>query len=270
MSDYPSDAAEIITTAAAATKPVELDPEVIYRAPNIGGAIIDLEEKLPAPRRKSGAVSLYEDDSFSRYVNKHKVAGATELYGDIDERHVIALINGHDESHAGWGDHRARLELAFTDDWRFWTGKQGLKGQVEFAELIEDGIDAIVTPPGAEMLELAQTFQAHTSVNFRSSTMLDNGQRQLNYSEDVSAQAGANGQVVIPAEFELGIAPFEGCDPYRVRARLRYRISEGKLAIGYTLVRPEDVVRAAFTDVLARVETATGLIVFAAREPQRA
>ncbi len=62
---------------------------------------------------------------------------------------------------------------------------------------------------------------------------------------------------MIPKTFTIGVAPFEGCQLYAVDARLRYRISEGRLTLGYQLDRPEDVLRTAFDDVLKQVQDAT-------------
>lgn len=65
------------------------------------------------------------------------------------------------------------------------------------------------------------------------------------------------------SSFVVGVAPFEGSAGYKIRARLRYRLAEGTLFIGYVLDRPDKVVRAAFDDVLAEVEQTTGLKSFA-------
>lgn len=257
---------------AAVTKPEKIDPSHFFAARvEDGYAPLDFEQYLEHPRRKTGTVSFYEDDSFSRYLLKHAVEGVSEMYADVALRRIVGLVNGHAFFEAGWGDHRAVLALRHTPDWQHWAPKSGsLMGQVEFAEHIEDGIDQIITPPGAEMLELAQSFHASTGVVFRSSRRLDNGETQLVYQESVSASAGRSGEIQIPQEFELALVPFEGREAYKVRARLRYRIVDGQLRIGYTLVRPEDVIRSAFDDIIASVESATSNAVFRALEPTRA
>jgi uncharacterized protein YfdQ (DUF2303 family) len=116
-----------------------------------------------------------------------------------------------------------------------------------------------VKPAGADLLELAQTFQATTKVEFRESKQLASGQRQFQYVEETDARGGQRGELTIPKEFELGIAPFEGCDPYRVIARLRYRLRDGKLSIGYVLDNPRDVERQAFRDVVETLSEACSL-----------
>jgi uncharacterized protein YfdQ (DUF2303 family) len=130
-------------------------------------------------------------------------------------------------------------------------------GQEDFAEHVEDGLDEIVDPDGAYMLELAQTFHAHTNVEFGQAVVLASGERQFTYVENTSAQAGKRGELTIPKELKLGIAPFEGTQPYKVIARLRYRLQGGTLKLGYKLVRPLDVQRAAFNDTVAWIEEDT-------------
>ena len=53
---------------------------------------------------------------------------------------------------------------------------------------------------------------------------------------------------------------FENGDPWRVEAKLRYRIGDGgKLSIWYELVRPHKVIEAAVKELRATIATDTGL-----------
>lgn len=219
--------------------------------------LLDLEEHLDRPRRKRGTVELTDVESLIRYVNAHK-GGGTELFADIDRTKVVAVLNGH-EQEAGWGDHRAVLTLRPSIEWKRWSAKNGQTlSQTQFAEHIEESLDDIVEPAAASVLEMAQTFEASKSVEFRSSSMLSSGQRQLNYVETIEARAGAQGQLTVPTEFVLGLRPFEGTDRYKVTARFRYRINDGKLAVAYVLDKPEDVIEAAFADILGVLEDDDG------------
>jgi len=104
------------------------------------------------------------------------------------------------------------------------------------------------------MLELAQSFQAKTKVDFESAQQLANGRRSLQFKETVDARAGQKGEIEIPAEFKLALKPFVGTDPYAVTARFRYRINGGNLLIGYKLNRPADVQRSAFGDIVDAIK----------------
>lgn len=259
----------IVATALASAKPNTLEPGE-YHALVIpeGGKLaeVDLTERFAAhPMRKTGTVNLHTGASLATYVKEHEETDATRIYADVYTRRIVGVVDGHaiGEGNPGWGQHRAVLEMRHTPEWKRWATKDGLLlGQVDFAEHVEESLDDIREPDGATLLELAKTFEAKTDIAFRSAVVLESGQRQLNYVQNIDARAGVTGDIVIPKELTLGLAPFEGSDQYKVTARLRYRITNGVLGIGYQLIRAEDVMRAAFTDTLAAVEEATGLTAF--------
>jgi uncharacterized protein YfdQ (DUF2303 family) len=259
--DPETEAAAVARVTLRAARPTVLEEDTSYAFLTEDGVeVVHGREPLDAPLRKTGTVRLLDADSFAAYVLKHADDDATELYADPRTPSVTAVLNGHRAApdSTGHGDHRALLVFQPTPSWQRWAAHDGkLLTQVQFAEHIEASLPNIVTPPGADMLELAETFQAHTKVQFVSSTHLGSGQRQLTYREEVEAGAGPRGDIVIPKEFELGLVPYEGAHRYKVTARLRYRINDGRLQLGYVLDRPEDVQRNAFDDVLTQVQAAT-------------
>lgn len=260
--DLPSAVGEVAELARRGTDPQEVQPGHIYLRTLPDGThelvdLLDRQAHLPAPRRKRGTVTLADADSFAAYVTRHQTP-ATVLYANQDRAQVVAILNDHAADGAGWGDFRAVLQLALTKPWQHWAAKDGrLLPQTEFAEHIEQGLEEIVAPPAAEMLELAQHFEAHNRVEFKSVQVLADGRRSFRYEEQLEAKAGQAGTVQTPREFELGVPPYEGTGPWKVVARLRYRLNGGQLAIGYSLVRPEAVLRAAFGEALETITAAT-------------
>lgn len=256
------DAEVIVATAReAATRaahPVEVDPTKLYVTLDDGvPAVLDLEDRLPWPRAKRGAVTIYTPPSFVQYVNRHAGEGST-LWADVEAARVVAVLDDHEPDKPGWGLHRAVLALRHPPAWVRWMGRNGRIGtQAEFAEHVEDSLPEIVEPDGAAMLELAQTFHATGSVVFRSDQRLATGAVQLTYEQTHEARAGERGQMEIPQRFVVALAPFEGLDPFRVDARLRYRLREGELRIGYVLDRPEEVLRAAFHEIVEQLGSET-------------
>jgi len=234
VNEDPQTEAQVVAELAHnAEAPTKVDPLNLYV---YRGEVLDLDEHLEAPRRTKGTTRLFDD-------------------ADV-------------EFGAAWADHRAVLTLKATPEWTHWAGPNGqMLGQEAFAEHIETGADEVVKPSGAEMLELAQTFHAKNNVAFKQSTILASGERQFAYEETIAAKAGQTGKLTIPKEFELGIAPFEGTDKYKVIARLRYRIREGALTIGYKLDRPEVVQLAAFDDVASRIAAAADLTILSGLPP---
>lgn len=260
------DAQAIVDVATAAAAPTVLSPEERYAFVVPGGkdergtviTVDPLAEKyLPAPRRISGSASVFDVDSlkilWDKYAGEH-----SELFGDEQARTLTAVLNADSGSDApAFRDHRVTLACRLTPAWQAWARLDGQLGdQVIFAEHIENRIIDFVEPQGAEMLELAQTFEAKTKVDFKSAANLGSGQRALIFDETVQAKAGEKGQIEIPSTFVVAIQPFEGGDAYKVTARLRFRIRENKLFIGYSLERPEDVLRDAFKSVCEKASHA--------------
>lgn len=262
-----------LDAGAALSDPAIVDPGTIYSVTVPAGAhreTVDLEPLLAAPRRKRGIVQLHDCASLARMVQHHEPDGVVTIYADQARAKITAVLNDHGATTPGWGDHRAVLQLRYTPAWARWTEADGkLGGQSSFAELIEDRNVDIVEPPGAEMLELAQTFQATTSVEFRTQKRLADGQTQLTYHETIDAKAGQGGDIVIPKEFTVALAPYEGCDPYKVKCRLRFRVRDGALLIGFVMDRPEDVLKAAFADVADVLGAETGIEAYLGEPPSR-
>lgn len=266
--DVETSAEVIVRTALAAAEPrVIADREtVVFRTFDGDVKTVTGPEPRLSPDRKTGRVRLYDATSFAAYFHKHHENDQAEIYADPYAPTIVAVLNGLGlrgdtdvDPELGWGDHRAELIFRTTLAWQRWTKRNGVLGtQSEFAEHIEESLPDIIEPDGATMLELAQSFQAHSRVHFESAKDLGSGQRQLVYREQTDATAGVKGDITIPKEFVVALSPYEGSSLYRVTARLRYRLTDGRLSIGYVLDRPEDVLRNAFDDVLKQVQDETG------------
>ncbi len=257
----------IVDTATRAAEPRQLDDSAaLYSVVVPDGAehrVVDVQELVekynPHPRRKTGTVNLTTPASLAQYLNDHKTEG-TEIYADWRARRAVAVLNDHDEASAGWGDHQAVLRLQATPEWTRWTDLDNkYMSQAEFAEHIIDTTADVVEPPAADLLEMAETFSASKSVQFKSGHRLKDGQRQLTYVETIDASSGTHGNVTIPDAILLRLAPFDGADPVNISARIRYRIDGGNLRIGYVLDRPDLVLREAFATVVAGIEELTAV-----------
>ncbi|MDI1288899.1 MAG: DUF2303 family protein [bacterium] len=254
--------------AARAAAPTTLDPRGLYLAVTADGGrtVIDITETKfeldsQPPVRKQGTYRFGDPDDFIEYLDKHKT-DRTELWGDDKASTITAVIDAHSDIEPGHEKHTAVLALPYTKDWKEWVERDGkYSNQMEFAEFIEDHLPNFVTPDGATMLELAQSFQATNKVDFESSQRVNSGETQLTYTENVSATAGKKGALAIPDTFQIGIQVHERGPAYRIEARFRYRINGGDLMLGYRLTRIDDVRRAAFDEVAARIE-ATGRLVW--------
>lgn len=198
------------------------------------GAITPLvlpEKFLNHPKRKRARVELFEALSFIRYLNRHKIAGRSHVFGICTETAGVfnAILDYHDEETlapvaakpvetitstgnaqepagqsvivlegrphplANWGEHTVKLTLATTPEWTRWLQKNGqLIPQADFAEFIEENQLDIVEPDAGVILDVAQQLQGKKTVNFRSGKKLSNGQISFEYTEEIQV-AGGNG-----------------------------------------------------------------------------
>lgn len=266
MSEHDTQA--IINTAieAATPKPIDEDGEGRFFSlvvpAGASAQTIDLEELRnqfrATPRRKKGGFTAQNAETFAEYILKHHGdSDGTEVWADVPSLTILGVLNAHGGAEAGWGDHRVRFTAQTTPAWRAWAKYDGkMLDQVEFAEHIEQRLIDVRNPTGATLLELAQTFHATSSAAFKSSQMLASGERKFAYEETVKATAGQNGEITIPRVFELAFEPFEGStSKWKVIARLRFRIKDGHLTLGYVLERPEDILRDAWLEVVDDVQT---------------
>ncbi|WP_166345026.1 DUF2303 family protein [Phytoactinopolyspora limicola] len=262
-----------IDAGTAIAKPAPLDDEGRFYSTVVpAGAAqktIDLEDlydkRRDRPRRKTGVVRHDTATSFIHYVDKHGLP-ETETWADLNTSTITAVINAHDgindrgdtEGPAGWGDHRAILQLQKTPAWTTWLANDKKPmNQATFAEFIEDNQVHIQEPAAATMLEIAQSIQAATSVTFESGTRLSTGEVHLVYREDTDAKAGRKGDLTIPQQFTVLLQPYQGTPHYRVPARFRYRLNNGDLLMSYALDRPEDVLELAFNETVAQIAEET-------------
>lgn len=242
--------------ANAASEGEIVEPGNIYVFRTLGGGVqqIDLtgDRYLNAPRRKQGTVVVRDAASFLAYWRKHS-DGGSEVYADRSKLNIVAVLDAHETDQPRFGDHKLVLQLRYSDAFNAWLTRSGRwHNQIEFAEFIEDRRMDVREPVAAELLELAQTFQATKQASFKSSNRLKDGQRQLEYTEQINATAGHNSQMTIPDMFVLGLPVFDGDrEPYRVEARPRYRIEQSGLRLAFIVDQANEIVNSAFEGVIA-------------------
>jgi uncharacterized protein YfdQ (DUF2303 family) len=249
------DVSEIIDIAQDAVQPTQVAvtadnllfiPGSVNRSPQV--LDIDQIRQPPVPRRKSGHITVYDIGSLNRFIFHNKDAGNITVYVNSNPLapSIVAILNDHGDAGAGHRDLRATVQFRETPEWTKWRSIDGkLLPQADFAEFIEENLQDILEPAGARMLEIATYLSATRSVDFKSAVNLSNGNVALMNIESIDAKVGP-GQIDVPAEFTLQIAPIQGSPRFKIPTRFRYRLLEGKLRLGFKLLRLEDVM----TDVL--------------------
>lgn len=274
-----SDASSAMVVAALAqqaTAPVEVTDGKLYATLDAAGNVQIVptpgytdqhdDERADRPRQVKRTVTLLDVDSFTDYLARNTYLtddkphvgedylhgdGSLELWADIDGRRILAILDGSD----GWRHHQATLKLNLSREWAEWVGIDGkMLDQRQFAEFIEDHLSTIGEPAGGTLLDICQTLEAKTNVNFKSQQVLANGQRQFVYEETVEAKAGQKGSLSIPTELTLVLRPFQGSTFVPVTARFRFSLNEGRLRLGVKLAEPDRVLEEAFDVIVADVQ----------------
>lgn len=246
----------IVDTALRSAEHHELEPGKFYVFNTPAGVQkVDLTgpDYTGKLTRKIGTTTVRDAASFLAYWTKHH-DDASEVYADSERLTVTAVLDANTATDARFGGHRLHLALRETTAWQQWMRSNGeLMGQEDFAEFLEDHLPELLEPSAADMLEIAQSFQANSKVDFQSATRLNSGQRKFEYVETTTAKAGQKGSLEVPETFIIGLVPFEGSAGYKLTARLRYRIGQNGLRLGYKLDRPDEVRKTAFADVVKAI-----------------
>lgn len=208
-----------------------------------------LERYLPNPRRDRGTTTVLDVDSFNK-LSDGTVQLDAVAYADRGPSRITAVLNDK-----GWRDHRIVVALQLSREWNHWAAADGkLLNQIAFAEHIEDGLAAITSPPAADLMEVVQNFQTKRKVEFQSGHRTQSGEVQFQYKEEATATAGGKGgHIEVPEHFTLRIPVYERGDVYDLTARLRFRIGQDGLLLGYKLDRAGDVKDAAFDAEVAKL-----------------
>lgn len=216
-----------------------------------GVSLHNLEGYLLNPVLRRADVALYDAASFVAYVNRFK-DDASVIFSDKIAKAFTAVLDYHEgaDGFARWGRHRVMLQARQTEAWKRWvSASKTPMNQATFAAFLEDNVPDIAEPEGAKIVEAARNLEAKKAVAFQSHQRPHDGSVHFLYSEDVQGHQ-RGGELKIPEQFILGIAPFEGSAKYRVTARVRFRIEDGgKLAMWFDLYRVEDIVEQAYADM---------------------
>ncbi len=206
------------------------------------------------PVRKEGTIKVLDAPSFCEYYALFHDENS-RVFADETKKTILAILDYHaiGENAARWCAHRLDLTLRHSVEWTRWSSNNKQhKDQTDFAMFLEDNGPDIVDPSAAAMLEVARDLSATNDVQFGSAVRLQNGQVQLNYTENIKGTYGKD-RLEIPEMFKILIPVYVGSAPVQLTARLRYRITSGKLTFWYDLLRADTVERTAFLAAHAEI-----------------
>lgn len=228
--------------------------------------IHNLEDFLVKPLRIRQHVKLEDAGSFIAYLKEFSLpdsllffATESETFEAVIDYHQKGAPDGSVPPEASWCDHVVTFQPRRSTEFAAWlAGNRKQMGQVEFARFLEENLPDVVEPAGAELLEIALTFEAKKDVEFASGVRLSNGQIQFTYNEVVRG-AAQKGTLEVPEQFVLGIPIHQNGDAYRIPVRLRWRLHEGKAIFWYEIVRPQRFIDDAIREMRAKIAAETNI-----------
>jgi hypothetical protein len=275
-----TEADAVIEQTLLGVQPVKLNPGNVYAVRTKDGfKLIDLNQpevlKAAGWERLSptSSYAFHSVSSFTDYVAKFFF-----FYDDDDEdaykprrnralciadeaARTIRLV--FDAQPNEWGTIYADLKLLGSPEAKRWLDASGkYLAQQDFAEFCELNLATFSYPDSATILEIAQTFQAKSTVDFSSAVRLSSGAIKLKRDEKIEATAGERADIAIPEELTVAMPIFKFGKDYAVKARLRYRIVEGSVKLSVLLVDPEMAIEHAFKEVVDEVSSLLEMPVF--------
>ena len=223
-----------------------------------------LDDKyLDKPHHIVQNVEVYDPDSFIEYFQRFKTS-SSRVFVDIRTPSIVGILDYHEDTGLGdgaeaaaWCSHRVQYKFRPTREWEIWFKNNGTAmTQLEFAQFIEDNLPDVINPLPAAMKEMTLSLEAKRDVNYTKAVNLQNGTTQFTYHETVTGSVGGTtGQVEVPREFTIRIAPFEGADKVEILCRFRYKLSQQALSLRYEMWRPNALFDAAVEAVVAELTT---------------
>lgn len=231
---------------------------------------LDLADaRAAAPRRREGTATHTEVDSFVAHVNRFKDPH-TAIFADVHRVTLTAVLDYHAPDAPRWGEHRSLYACPLSRQWRLWMAASSkVLSQDAFGELIDANMEDLASPDRtgpldadfpapAAVLEMARNLVVRTSGNFSRTINPTTGESSL-----VNKVENESTSTRIPRAFLLRLPVFEAGALYRVEARVRFAMADGRPTFSFTLHQPEEIVRDAFAEVRAKVLAGTSVPMFA-------
>lgn len=224
-----------------------------------GYTLVPVENFLETPVRAQGLIKAESIDSLLGYVCRYAGSCNPVIFVDRGSMYIEAVLDWHEHRENGlgrWGEHCVAMSLAHTQEFQAWLGIAGKPvNQKQFAEFIEENLEAVFGPPAADILTVITTIEGKRNVDFKSGVRLSNGDVQLRYEERTDAKG--HGDIEVPSELTLRLPVFTGAEretTYDFRALLRYRLNDGRLSFELKILGVDRIIDLAIRDIIEGIE----------------
>ena len=207
--------------------------------------LLSLGHLLPAPLRPQGNVNLLTLQDLHAYIGKAAGCYHPVVYADRETLTFTGIINHHHADGPGWGDYRATVKLKKSRQLNIWQGKNAQKmSQEAFALFLEEHLEDIRDPNGAEVLTFAETLEATRTEVFKSSIVTATGEQRLTFNSERNGEQSSQ----LITKITMGIPLFEGGEAFALEVKISHRVTEGKLTFWYDIRHLEYLLDVAWND----------------------
>lgn len=236
------------------------------------------EHLLPAPKRPTIHVALYTRADLLDYITNQAIiyrpapadseatdpaiapafnppADRTVIFANRQDLSFHAIIGYHQPGLPSWCSHTARVKYQHSHQFGRWKGMDGKKmSQEDFATFLDENVSNIIEPTGAEVVTFAANLEVTRTERFKSSRNLNNGQVAFTFTNEAGE---GQSEVKFPTEMTLSIPIWINGDTIAIKAKLFYRMSEGKLTFWYKLMMLEETIDHLFNEDVEWLRSAT-------------
>lgn len=206
----------------------------------------DLQE---TPNRIVAHRRFSDVDSLVSYLRRYSVSDFLFVTSDPKSGVLRAILDYHKPAAADlsaeprWCAHCADFIARFTPEYGAWRElHRKTISQIQAGEFLEDRLLDVIEPTGGDVMDMVMKFEALKKVTFSQSTRLRDGTAQILYSEENEAR----GALTLPDTVTLLLPIYEGMEPERIMVRLRFRVTDGRLAFTFVIANIEAIERQAF------------------------
>lgn len=232
-----------------------------------GFTLADISDPDRLPPYIKQSITLNDRSSLINYVNRFSDQRSI-LIANYDTSTITARMDWHADSVAddAYGplsaqpnQHTATFKIANSLEYARWSKMEGeMHSQADFALFIEENVSDITDPDHGEIIEICRDLEATQGAQFKSRTRLENGDTAFKYETETRV----TNDVVVPDEIRLSIPLYYGEEPTEIRAKFRFRVSDGGLLLGFKWHRVEYQRQAKFQEMAFDASGQTGRPIF--------
>jgi len=201
--------------------------------------------------------------SFVEYCKLYGSA-ATPIMCGLQQKRMDAVLNYHyprdgtTMPKVEHGTHIATFVAEVSYTLKPWLGiNRRWMSQVEFAYFIEENMETIGSPAGADLLTMAETLKVHRDMVFKSNKRLKDGTVDFELVEKDNVTSGAQ-HVGVPDNILIVSPVFLLRPAQEITAKLRYKVEKGApLMLRVDLISIETVMIEAFLEMVLAAEENT-------------